>query len=69
LVWQPTSVSESVSSVQVPHDSPIQQQEPLAEIKRLFQERSQLLGSGSYTMDDVVIAQISDRISQLSQTL
>eukprot|EP00892_Ulva_mutabilis_P010632 jgi/Ulvmu1/7941/UM004_0174.1 len=45
------------------------EQEPLAEVKRLFQERSQLLSSGCYTMDDVVITQISDRISQLNQTL
>lgn len=55
--------------MQATQAAPVQQQEALAEVKRLFQERSQLLGSGCYTMDDVVITQISDRILQLSQGL
>ena len=38
----------------------------LTEIKRLFHERSKLLATGCYSMNDMVIARISERISSLS---
>lgn len=37
----------------------------LAEVARLTQERSKLLASGAYTMEDALILQLTARIEQL----